>query len=71
MPFMYGSLLAIGFALLGILTVTSAVTWPTALLLLPMTALYLSIQSYFLHSSRELARVNGLTKAPIIAHFAE
>lgn len=71
LPFSYGSLLAMLFSLMGILFVTSFVTWPIIIAILILGYLYFIIQEYYLLTSRELSRVDGITKAPMIQNFSE
>lgn len=59
------------FSLFGILFVCSFVTWPILFAIIPLSYLYLSFKEYYLASSRELTRLNGITRAPIIEHFSE
>lgn len=40
-------------------------------LILPLTAVYLYIQRYYLRTSRELKRLDSTSKSPIYAHFQE
>ncbi|CAI5960829.1 unnamed protein product, partial [Closterium sp. NIES-65] len=69
--FNFGSVLNNLVQLLGIFLVTSAVTWPVIVVLIPLALLYVPLQRYYLSSSRELTRIDGLTKSPILAHFSE
>ncbi|CAI5518441.1 unnamed protein product [Closterium sp. Naga37s-1] len=69
--FNFGSVLNNLVQLLGIFLVTAAVTWPVIVVLIPLALLYVPLQRYYLSSSRELTRIDGLTKSPILAHFSE
>ena len=42
-----------------------------AVLVLPLGAVYLYIQRYYLRTSRELKRLDSISKSPIYAHFQE
>ncbi|EDO17723.1 hypothetical protein Kpol_1033p28 [Vanderwaltozyma polyspora DSM 70294] len=46
-------------------------TWQFILLVIPMGVLYLYYQQYYLRTSRELRRLDSITKSPIYAHFQE
>ncbi|KAJ5723756.1 Metal resistance protein YCF1 [Penicillium malachiteum] len=41
------------------------------LLVLPLSYVYLSYQKYYLRTSRELKRLDSVTRSPIFAHFQE
>ncbi|MCJ1418249.1 hypothetical protein MMC32_004596 [Xylographa parallela] len=41
------------------------------ILILPLGAIYLYIQRYYLRTSRELKRLDSISKSPIFAHFQE
>ncbi|XP_078175277.1 ABC transporter C family member 3-like [Carex rostrata] len=57
--------------LLGIIAVMSQVAWQVFVVFIPMIALCLWYQRYYIETARELARLVGVCKAPIIQHFAE
>ncbi|KAJ8445566.1 hypothetical protein Cgig2_012454 [Carnegiea gigantea] len=57
--------------LLGIIVVMSQVAWQVFVIFIPITAISLWYQQYYLPSARELSRLIGVTKAPVIQHFAE
>ncbi|AES96106.2 multidrug resistance protein ABC transporter family protein [Medicago truncatula] len=57
--------------LLGIIAVMSQVAWQVFIVFLPMIAVSIWYQRYYLPSARELSRLGGVCKAPIIQHFAE
>lgn len=53
------------------LVVISATTPIFVAFILPLGALYLYIQRYYLHTSRELKRLDSVSRSPIYAHFQE
>ncbi|KAF2755816.1 multidrug resistance-associated protein 1 [Pseudovirgaria hyperparasitica] len=56
-----------GFTLVVISVSTPAFT----AMILPLAALYLYIQRYYLRTSRELKRLDSVSKSPVYAHFQE
>ncbi|KAG0624015.1 hypothetical protein M758_3G218000 [Ceratodon purpureus] len=70
-PILFGGVLAIGFATAGIFFVVVQVTWQILIIIVPLTWLYYSYQAYYIKTSRELTRVDAVTKAPVIHHFSE
>ncbi|XP_027351866.1 ABC transporter C family member 14-like [Abrus precatorius] len=59
------------FSLISILFVTCQTAWETVFLLIPLFWLNNFYRKYFLASSRELTRLDSITKAPVIHHFSE
>jgi ATP-binding cassette subfamily C (CFTR/MRP) protein 1 len=53
------------------LVVISAATPAFIALILPLAGLYLYIQRYYLRTSRELKRLDSVSRSPIYAHFQE
>lgn len=47
------------------------VTWQVVLVAVPVVVALLYIQRYYIASARELVRINGTTKAPVMNHAAE
>lgn len=71
LPLILGAVLGVSFASLGILVVVIQVTWQILFLLVPLSIVYYRYQVYFIKSSRELTRLDAVTKAPVIHHFSE
>ncbi|RVX14625.1 ABC transporter C family member 3 [Vitis vinifera] len=57
--------------LLGIIAVMSQVVWQVFIVFVPMIATCIWYQRYYISSARELARLVGVCKAPVIQHFSE
>ncbi|GFZ21433.1 multidrug resistance-associated protein 3 [Actinidia rufa] len=57
--------------LLGIIAVMSQVAWQVFIVFIPVIATCIWLQQYYIPSARELARLAGVCKAPLIQHFAE
>lgn len=47
------------------------VVWPTMVVIFPLGFLYFRYRRYYLTTSRELTRLDSITKAPVIHHFSE
>ncbi|XWS11329.1 hypothetical protein CRYUN_Cryun38cG0074400 [Craigia yunnanensis] len=57
--------------LLGIIAVMSQVAWQIFIVFIPVVASCIWYQQYYISSARELSRLVGVCKAPVIQHFAE
>uniref|UniRef100_A0A803LEG2 ABC-type xenobiotic transporter n=1 Tax=Chenopodium quinoa TaxID=63459 RepID=A0A803LEG2_CHEQI len=70
-PSQIGSFAFSFIQLLGIIVVMSQVAWQVFVIFIPVIAVSLWYQQYYIPSARELCRLVGVTKAPVIQHFAE
>ncbi|KAI0500665.1 hypothetical protein KFK09_018881 [Dendrobium nobile] len=57
--------------ILGTIAVMSQVAWPVFVLFIPVTGICFRCQRYYIPTARELARLSGIQRAPILHHFAE
>ncbi|KAF1002288.1 putative ABC transporter C family member 15 [Apium graveolens] len=57
--------------LIGTITVMSQVAWEVFIIFIPVTAICIWYQKYYIPTARELARLSGIERAPILHHFAE
>ncbi|KAJ0045919.1 hypothetical protein Pint_03928 [Pistacia integerrima] len=70
-PFQVGAFAFSMIQLLGIIIVMSQVAWQVFLVFIPVITTSIWYQQYYLPSARELSRLIGVCKAPVIQHFAE
>ncbi|XP_057535963.1 ABC transporter C family member 14 [Amaranthus tricolor] len=70
-PFVLNLTIAMYITLLSIIIITCQYAWPTVFLLIPLGWLNLWYRAYYLATSRELTRLDSITKAPVIHHFSE
>jgi ABC-type multidrug transport system fused ATPase/permease subunit len=70
-PFMIGLVATMYTTLLSIFIVTCQYAWPTVFFIIPLGWLNIWYRGYYLASSRELTRLDSITKAPVIHHFSE
>ncbi|XP_064623538.1 ATP-binding cassette sub-family C member 10-like [Lineus longissimus] len=71
LPFVLNIFLAQFYGLLGTVVITCyGLPW-FLILLVPLGAVYIRIQSYYRKTSRELKRITSVTLSPIYAHFSE
>ncbi|TKY52529.1 ABC transporter C family member 4 [Spatholobus suberectus] len=70
-PLFFNFVVAMYITVISIFIITCQNSWPTAFLLIPLAWLNIWYRGYFLASSRELTRLDSITKAPVIHHFSE
>ncbi|KAK7337441.1 hypothetical protein VNO77_18016 [Canavalia gladiata] len=71
LPLLMGIVIAMYITVISILIVTCQNSWPTVILIIPLIWLNIWYRGYYLASSRELTRLDSITKAPVIHHFSE
>ncbi|MFS7985506.1 putative ABC-type xenobiotic transporter [Helianthus anomalus] len=57
--------------LLAVIAMMSHISWQVFLVFIPVIAICIWLQHYYISSARELARLVGVCKAPIIQQFSE
>ncbi|KAE9611527.1 hypothetical protein Lal_00011930 [Lupinus albus] len=70
-PLFMNFALAMYITVVSIIIITCQNSWPTTFLLIPLIWLNVWYRRYYLASSRELTRLDSITKAPVIHHFSE
>ncbi|KAG5254677.1 ABC transporter family member [Salix suchowensis] len=70
-PYQVAALAFSSIQLLGIIAVMSQVAWQVFIVFIPVIAACIWYQRYYIPSARELSRLVGVCKAPVIQHFAE
>uniref|UniRef100_A0A2N9EGG4 ABC-type xenobiotic transporter n=1 Tax=Fagus sylvatica TaxID=28930 RepID=A0A2N9EGG4_FAGSY len=70
-PNLVGAFTSEMIQLLGIIAVMSQVAWQVFIIFIPVIATCFWYQQYYIPSARELARLVGVCKAPVIQHFSE
>jgi ATP-binding cassette subfamily C (CFTR/MRP) protein 10 len=71
LPFIANILLATLVGILGTLVVLCYSTPLIIVVYLPIGALYYWVQKYYRQTSRELKRLDSISRSPIYAHFSE
>ncbi|GMQ00070.1 hypothetical protein CsSME_00047298 [Camellia sinensis var. sinensis] len=71
LPFFLSMTVTMYITVIGIIIITCQYAWPTIFLLFPLAWLNFWFRRYYLATSRELTRLDSITKAPVIHHFSE
>ncbi|CAI9088256.1 OLC1v1022537C1 [Oldenlandia corymbosa var. corymbosa] len=71
MSFQIGSVANVTIQLLGVVAVMSQVAWQVFIIFIPVISISIWLQQFYISSARELSRLIGVTKAPVIQHFSE
>ncbi|KAL6899190.1 hypothetical protein ACP4OV_005848 [Aristida adscensionis] len=66
-----GYLLFPAIEILGTVILMSRVAWPVFVIIIPVIVTSLWYQQYYVDAARELQRLIGVCRAPVIQHFAE
>ncbi|CAI9303495.1 unnamed protein product [Lactuca saligna] len=70
-PYQVGSFVFAIIQLLGIIAVMSQAAWQVIIIFIPVGVMCIWLQQYYLPSAREMARLVGVCKGPVIQNFAE
>nr|QEY08334.1 ATP-binding cassette sub-family C member 8 [Crocus sativus] len=57
--------------LVAIIIIMAVVTWEVLAVAIPILIIIIYVQNYYLASARELVRINGTTKAPVVNYASE
>ncbi|XLU63251.1 hypothetical protein S245_022460, partial [Arachis hypogaea] len=70
-PYQFASFVFPLIQLVGIIAVMSQAAWQVFIVFIPVIAISIWYQQYYLPAARELSRLVGVCKAPIIQNFSE
>ncbi|XP_037475430.1 ABC transporter C family member 4-like [Triticum dicoccoides] len=71
LAFFVGLTISMYISVLSTIVVTCQVAWPSVIAVVPLLLLNIWYRNRYLATSRELTRLEGVTKAPVIDHFTE
>ncbi|AQK91546.1 ABC transporter C family member 4 [Zea mays] len=71
LPFFVWMSVSMYITVISVLIVTCQVAWPSVIAIIPLVILNIWYRGYYLSTSRELTRLESITKAPVIHHFSE
>nr|XP_010915338.1 ABC transporter C family member 8 [Elaeis guineensis] len=70
-PFSFAFEVAAVIEIASTITIMVAVTWQVLIVAIPVIIATIYVQRYYLASARELVRINGTTKAPVMNYASE
>ncbi|XP_062212449.1 putative ABC transporter C family member 15 [Phragmites australis] len=70
-PYRLAGLIFALIQLISIIFIMSQIAWPIFFLFIIIISISTCYQSYYISSARELARLVGIIKAPVLHHFSE
>ncbi|KAI3496836.1 hypothetical protein L1887_39214 [Cichorium endivia] len=70
-PYQVGSFVIAIIQLLCIMAIMSQAAWQVIIIFIPVGIMCIWLQQYYLPSAREMARLVGVCKGPVIQNFAE
>ncbi|OEL30062.1 ABC transporter C family member 3 [Dichanthelium oligosanthes] len=70
-PYRLAGLIFALIQLLSIIFIMSQIAWPIFFLFIIIISISTCYQSYYISSARELARLVGIKKSPVLHHFSE
>ncbi|ONM18776.1 ABC transporter C family member 14 [Zea mays] len=71
LAFFIGLTISMYISVLSTIIVTCQVAWPSVVAVIPLLLLNIWYRNLYLATSRELTRLEGVTKAPVIDHLSE
>eukprot|EP01104_Vermistella_antarctica_P012859 TRINITY_DN3793_c1_g3_i1.p1 TRINITY_DN3793_c1_g3~~TRINITY_DN3793_c1_g3_i1.p1 ORF type:complete len:1624 (-),score=345.41 TRINITY_DN3793_c1_g3_i1:937-5808(-) len=71
LPRSFGFYLTMLFTVIGIIVIIIIVTPIFLIMCLPLAWIYNYVQNYYLETSREIKRLDSISRSPIYAHFTE
>ena len=57
--------------LFGILVVNVAIMWFSIIVVIPLLIFIMFVRQYYVHTSREVKRLEGIQQSPVFSHFSE
>ncbi|KAH7372902.1 hypothetical protein KP509_17G027900 [Ceratopteris richardii] len=69
--FFIGGCLSSYISAVGTIVVICISSWPIVFLVIPLMWLFYRYQNFYITSSREITRLDSISKAPLIYHFSE